>query len=540
MRFRTHATVVTFFVAMLVILLLPLKSTLSHYDEGFAIFDAVRVIDGDIPYRDFWLLYPPGQTYMLAGVFSLSGTTALSARIYDTLIRLAIVIAIYLAIRETTSQGWALAASAVATLLISAARYYAYAVWPALASVFFSIVCLLVYIKSNKARWLIGAGILAGLAAVFRWDIGLYVAISAGAGIFLAQAQHLEFSGPQKPVRMLGAAIRPVAIFSGTAALIVLPCYGIFAITGDFGELWAQIFAFVAVLGPTRSVAIPSLIPPMPSDSANGFINTYLLLVYWMQFYVPILIFVAIAARYGWQIFKRRFVLDIPQTANITLMCLGITFFAQALSRYDFIHVVPSTIVAFLLAVPLVGELISGLRSRATRLAVGLISGLFAAFYLAIPIGMLAFIVNATSPLGCYSQLARAGCIDVDDNQEKAVQYIREHTPDGEIIFVGNQRHDLILANDIAFYFLADRPSGTKYSEMHTGAIRTRSVQEEIIQNLEAVDVQWVILVEMPESQEPNLSSVSSGVTILDEYIDANYSSVITFGGYEILKKKPD
>jgi hypothetical protein len=47
--------------------------------------------------------------------------------------------------------------------------------------------------------------------------------------------------------------------------------------------------------------------------------------------------------------------------------------------------------------------------------------------------------------------------------------------------------------------------------------------------------VRYVVLWEAPLSPEPNRSSESSGVTILDDFIKANYERVAGFGKYVIL-----
>ena len=35
-------------------------------DEGLMLQAAARIADGQVPYRDFWWFYPPGQPYLLA------------------------------------------------------------------------------------------------------------------------------------------------------------------------------------------------------------------------------------------------------------------------------------------------------------------------------------------------------------------------------------------------------------------------------------------------------------------------------------------
>jgi hypothetical protein len=114
---------------------------------------------------------------------------------------------------------------------------------------------------------------------------------------------------------------------------------------------------------------------------------------------------------------------------------------------------------------------------------------------------------------------------------------LRTHTLDGESIFVGNQRHDLIFANDIGFYFLSNRPSATKYHELHPGVATTRSVQEVIVYDIESKNVNWIVLVYVHESEEPNASAVSSGVHFLDDFIRSKYVLVAEFGNYGIWKR---
>ncbi len=138
-------------------------------------------------------------------------------------------------------------------------------------------------------------------------------------------------------------------------------------------------------------------------------------------------------------------------------------------------------------------------------------------------------------PLKCYSQIERASCIYLQKNQEQAVEYIRAHTEEGESIFVGNQRHDLILINDIGFYFLSARQSPSKYSELYPGVATTLSVQQEIVHDIESKNVNWIVLFLAPESTEPNASANSSGIRYLDNFIRSQYSLVEEFGNYQIL-----
>jgi hypothetical protein len=139
----------------------------------------------------------------------------------------------------------------------------------------------------------------------------------------------------------------------------------------------------------------------------------------------------------------------------------------------------------------------------------------------------------------CYSQLARAGCVPVSRDEERVADYLRANTRPDEYVFIGNSRHDLIFVNDLLLYFLIDRHSPTKYTELHPGLATTLPVQQVIVNDLAEKHVQWVVTMQSGESREPNASSISSGVTFLDDYIREHYRPETTFGSYQVWRKQP-
>lgn len=61
---------------MATVFLLPLVRVLGRNgDEGTLVYGAVRVLEGDLPYRDFFECMTPGSFYWLAAFFRLFGTT---------------------------------------------------------------------------------------------------------------------------------------------------------------------------------------------------------------------------------------------------------------------------------------------------------------------------------------------------------------------------------------------------------------------------------------------------------------------------------
>jgi hypothetical protein len=158
--------------------------------------------------------------------------------------------------------------------------------------------------------------------------------------------------------------------------------------------------------------------------------------------------------------------------------------------------------------------------------------------YFSAPLDVFQSTLQYIPPWGCYSKLERASCTYTGESQYQAIQYVRAHTQPGEPIFVGNQRHDIVFVNDVGFYFLADRPSATRYSELHPGVATTLQVQEEISGELESKNVNVLVLVDIPNSNEPNDSAISSGVHYLDEYIRSQYALSAQYGEYQIWERR--
>jgi len=88
----SRAITVAIFLMAFVAHVASLPRTIDNvYDEGLIVFGAQRVLEGDIPYRDFWTLYAPGQFYAVAGLFKLFGSSVLVERLWDAAVRAGVV-----------------------------------------------------------------------------------------------------------------------------------------------------------------------------------------------------------------------------------------------------------------------------------------------------------------------------------------------------------------------------------------------------------------------------------------------------------------
>jgi hypothetical protein len=109
------------------------------------------------------------------------------------------------------------------------------------------------------------------------------------------------------------------------------------------------------------------------------------------------------------------------------------------------------------------------------------------------------------------------------------VKYIQDNTKPGEFIYSGVRDHSRLFVNDAMLYFLADRPPADRFLELEPGIANTRQGQEEIMNAIKQRNVHLIVLSDIL-SNEPNQTSVSNGVTMLDQFIRANYHQDRSFG----------
>ena len=500
-------------VVALACLLVGVRQPVNVYDEGYILYGAIRILTGEIPYRDFWLVYAPAQFYVVAGLFKAWGASVLLARGYDTLVRLAIVVLVYRLACGLTRPWVAMVPAASVALLLATAGFYGYPMFPALALMLASVSCLFAYFATRAPIRLFAAGLLLGGATVFRHDVG-------GAGL-VAEALALAAFASKSPAtgsHPLGRLWRVLNPLASGIALVVVPVAALLLWTVPISELWWDLFVFpVTVLKEQRALPYPGL--PYP-DVTRATVDEFLV------FYVPLAVFGAslatLAARFRiWE--------------TLTLTLLGIGLFRLGINRADLVHLLPGTVIALVLGTALLFRLGA---AKPPWFSAGLIA-------LAAVVGGDPYIVQPAQILFSLGQqylrpqrpstlAASAGISGIED-QEAAIRYVQQHTATHERVLVGNSRHDRTFLNDIAFYFLAGRGSATRYHHLEPGVVTTRPVQQEIMAVLEDRKTPLIVRFAKFENHlEPNGSSRSSGVTDLDAYIGTHYRLTERFGDYTI------
>ena len=328
--------------------------------------------------------------------------------------------------------------------------------------------------------------------------------------------------------------------------LIAVPFYGYLARSAGFDRIVQNLLIFPATtFREVRHLPYPALAPDWSIWSNGGSFDSRLdrLLGDYLRFYLPLLVFglstllvfrsAARAGRNG-----DRFVRTDSMAAGLVVMGCGL--FMQATSRYDAIHVLPASLVVIILIAWLVKQIpAERWRQPLVAVLVGTLLIVPVVLYFLLPYGKLSGQVREHPPMGCYSDLPRAGCVATLAGQDDVIHLLDQEDPQRTALYSGLPRHDNVFANDASIYFLAGRPIATRYHELHPGVATTQPVQEEMVNELSAQDVEWLVFIKWGNPNEPNASAVSSGVTLLDDYIRNQYRREVDSGLYELWRRLP-
>ena len=299
----------------------------SVYDAGISASSGTFILNGQVPYRDFWLLYGPLAGYISAAVIWLTGQnlTAFLTVGYVVLILTAVVGQRLICHRVGVLPSAAIAACAAALPLVDFGL--GLSSWS--VSMLFGLAAIWVASRGGRYSDLL-AGLLLGLAVLARLDLGAYAAI----------AMLIAFRRV-RPILMSVVVLLPLAL----VLLSIVP--------------WSALFEQLVWYPVVGQRAFRSL--PAPSLWAEGLATSPRS---WLLYWGPVLVILgAIATRLR----GRRF-----EPGETALLALAILCRLQTLSRADDWHSAQAAVPALLL----LAFIFAGKHRAPTRLALGVGAGL--------------------------------------------------------------------------------------------------------------------------------------------------------------------
>jgi hypothetical protein len=154
------------------------KENSLSYSIGYNLYGAERVLDGEIPYRDFHTLYPPATVYLNAAIFRLFGITLQRALFGVLIFKILTTLMLYGCARRLMPVSWALLGAAFSLFWLRPNGPFKAVPMHYGALFLTAALFLLLSRKANKTSLFL-AGLALGLLALFKHNIGAYALAGA-------------------------------------------------------------------------------------------------------------------------------------------------------------------------------------------------------------------------------------------------------------------------------------------------------------------------------------------------------------------------
>lgn len=532
-----NAAVISFlvFVALTVLFLVTSKYWIGEYDEGLILTGAFRILNGEIPSRDFYVIYGPGQFYILAGLFKIFGVNLLTARIYDSAVNSCIVIISFLLLKRNYPRWYSLCGSICVVAVLVRYQLDLYPINPVLMITLATAVSLISLLsKGSSALSYISVSIGIALILLFRYDVSIMVFAAIGVPIILVKIINFHVF-KEHPLEQVWQTI---LIF---IVLTIMPAISVILLTkaGIFMPALQDLLTYNSKnYVEMRSLPFPGV--ETLKNSPIEFIFIYFP-VFVSIFPILIIVFSSISSN------KLRTEKRTQQLIQIIVFSsLTYFLFVKGWVRTSGSHMMLSNINAMLLLFmcayeigyfltfdkPTVKPVVksgSGIHVGVWWLSLTLFICMLKLDYESNPI------YRHYNELEFHKDFPSLSFFMASPNQLKTALYITNNTEINERIYSATGRHDKIFVNDASIYFITKRMPASRWHHYDPGVQNSEKVQREIINDLEKNGVS-LILKDMTwdNMKEPNKSAESSNVFTLDQYFEKYFHEVISYGPQHI------
>jgi hypothetical protein len=511
---------------------------LNTFDEGNSVTGPMLLLEGKALVRDFFTRYGPAQFYLHAALFRLFGEQLWVVRCAHVVTLAGLGAAVYavaerLGAGSWKAAGWTWLAFVGLVLFVQPVIGYA----THLGGFFLLASVLALGAEPDRpGRGLALASALVGIAGTFRWDFGLF-----GLAALLVCTL---LSLPRRP-SVERPSLRPLLDVTAPCGVIWLAVYVPWVLTSGSVLRWFE-EVFVFSLFEFEKWRGTELVGPVLATFQEAFgkwgprallarptVSVLFLFLPPLIVLSSLAVLAARARRPG-----GRWPPDRTSLRVLYLSLAGLLLLNQMRVRPTFWQGFAAVSAALPLLPYLYRSLPAAGRPRYAARGAFLIASLLISAALAnVGWGVARAIEQGHL---VEAPLERARWIRLRPEQAtyaELVDFVRRSTRPGEAIYSGVVDHNALYVNDVMIYFLADRPPADRFVVLEPGIANSRSGQREIVQSLEEQRVRLLVLLEA-RSTEPNLSSVPSGVTDLDDYIRAHYRLVRRIGPYRLMLRK--
>jgi hypothetical protein len=492
-------------------------------DEGSTAAQAMRIVNGELIYRDFFTVVTPGSYYTVAWLFEIFGATLMVLRWTALVTGLGILLITLTVARRVMVWPFAAAAGLLTTVwgwFLVTPNFYS------LEAALLSLIALGCYVYGSPAwRWMVAAGVAAGLTAMVKQNVGAYTT----AGLFItiwASRLFDDVPGWRGRLKMSGQ-------FMAGVAIAVVPAVAWLIVKGAGSYLYES-WIYYPIVKYTERFArpFPDFFPLVENDPYDLWTK---LVIYLPAVVYPFALAAIIFLAQKYQRHRDRDA-KIEGQALLAITLVGILTLLQAWPRADVPHILFGMQPTFILFAYLLFCVRRGLTKVSGRLRFGgqarmAVAGVTMIAALAPALTLLwkgkqrtdweyqnyIVAVRTDRAAGIFAAALEAQRIDV------VTKYITEHTTPGDPIFVVPWASGL--------YFLANRPNPTRIDFM---LFEDPEAYPCLLSRLDARAPKYVIYGYTWDVDDRHFRDYAAPI---DRYIRSRYAIEFTTDGYEIWRR---
>ncbi len=504
-------------IIILIFLVALSKTTLFSFygfglvDEGESLHNARRILTGDIPYRDFFAIFPPMDNYFYALIFKFFGESVQVPRIISSVIFSFTPVLIFLICKRFASTKLSTIPATLITFLdVNIERLF-------LMTFIFLGLYLFLQAVDQKNKWLFScSGSVLGLSSLFRLDIpGTF-----GVAAIVVLPIHLFLVSRQDWIRRWFV----YSLFMGIGFGLPLLAIVLWTVNlGIFGAFINQVFMGAITITRLHHLSFPSILDLIPLRFDLATVSNTFTAYYGYAIIATYLVSILLVLKKTAVIIKNN--IEIP-----ILTLAGILALPYVFGRSDMGHFVKGGMPFLVLGV----FLLKNTRNFKTRIILhGLIIGLFVAAISQsvwwihfndhkIQIVDQTFNLNSKYPANSTKPSA--------ESLKRSATFLRENSTSTESV--------LVLPYMAGLYFLSHRSSPTQFNNLLAGFITTEEEQLEFIDKIEKNNVKVVVYDPNngPKMRTPKMQNYNQTI---DRYLFEKFKIVEeTPEGWLFMKKK--
>ena len=479
----------------------------NPYDSGVVLTGGMRILHGDLPYRDFFTMYAPGQFYLDA-FLQLISREVIFIRFILSFLQLGILVLVARISILLFGNKYYIYSVLMSALWLGGLEIYNRGITTSVLLVLLTLWYILKCEDKNKKLNYTLLGFLVSITIFFRHDVGLLA-------LFLLNLYFLYVNYKDRNVANYFKSMFFQSI--GLIPLIIFITYLIFNVS------WSAVYNDLIIIPKEvfpkyRSIPFPQPFEYLGTESF-GILRFIKSTLHSLTFYIPfftILLYIIKFIKF-----------KVIENKELLLLIGILIFTNQMLVRSELEHSTPAAILASISYFYLLKKLINHKMI------------LVVAFFVFLPniVGKKVSIIKNIFPNIVKSQLTGINNLYLNHeyylNLEKSVKYIKSNTSEKEKIYVGETGHDNTFINEAAFYYFAKRLPATKYHELHPGITTISKTQKVIINEIEKSKVRYIILRDNKVVENQILDDGKN----LDAYIKYNFKIVEIFGDFQIYKR---